>query len=95
MLLLSSADFFQYKIFLYKIKKDPVPINFKILSGTLSECQTVWIQIRTNILSLLIWVQTVCKCYQKTTKAAAVNERVIVYSCISNYAQSLYGEFLL
>ena len=25
----------------------------------------VWIQIRTNILSILIWVQTVCKGYQQ------------------------------
>ena len=32
-------------------------INFvKNLSGTLSECQMVWIQIRTYILSVLIWV---------------------------------------
>ena len=44
----------------------------KILSGTLSECQTVWIQINTNILSVLIWVQTVCKCYQQTTKGRNV-----------------------
>ena len=35
-------------------------------SVTLSECQTVWIQIRTDILSVLIWVQTVCKGYQQT-----------------------------
>ena len=54
--LLSSADFF---------KK-----NKNILSGTLSECQMVWIQIRTNILSVLIWVQTVCKDYQHTTKVS-------------------------
>ena len=26
-----------------------------------SECQTVWIQVRADILSGLIWVQTVCK----------------------------------
>ena len=39
----------------------------KILSGALSECQMVWIQIRTDILSVLIWVQTVCKSYQQTT----------------------------
>ena len=45
-------------------------------SGTLSECQTVWIQIRTDILSVLIWVQTVCKQYQLTTKFAASKERV-------------------
>ena len=28
----------------------------KTLSQTLSECQTVWIQIKTEILSVLIWV---------------------------------------
>ena len=33
----------------------------KILSGTQSECQTVWIQIRSDILSGLVWVYTVCK----------------------------------
>ena len=38
----------------------------KILSGILSECQTVWIQIRPNILLSLILVQTVCKGYQQT-----------------------------
>ena len=32
----------------------------KILSGIPSECQTVWIHIRPNILSGMIWVQTVC-----------------------------------
>ena len=36
------------------------------LSGTLSECQTVWIQIRTDVLSVLIWVQTVYHGYQQT-----------------------------
>ena len=29
--------------------------------GILAECQTVWIQIRPNILSDLIWVQTIWK----------------------------------
>ena len=51
---LSSADFFQNQLFR------------KILSGIPSECQTVWIQIRPDILSDLIWVQTVCKVYQQT-----------------------------
>ena len=32
-----------------------------------SECQKVWIQIKTDILSDLIWVQTVYKNYQQTT----------------------------
>ena len=50
---LSSADFFQNQLFR------------KILSGIPSECQAVWIQIRPDILSGLIWVQTVCKSYQQ------------------------------
>ena len=32
-----------------------------ILSETLSGCQTAWIQIRPGILSILIWIQAVCK----------------------------------
>ena len=32
-----------------------------------TEYQTVWIQIRPDALSGLIWVQTVCKGYQQTT----------------------------
>ena len=52
---LSSADFFQNQLFQ------------KILSVIPSECQTDWIQIRPDILSGLIWLQTVCKSYQQTT----------------------------
>ena len=52
---LLSADFFQNQLFR------------KILSRIPSECQIVWIQIRPDILSGLIWVQTVCKGYQQTT----------------------------
>ena len=37
---------------------------------TLSGCQMVWIQIRTNILSVLMWVQTVCKGYQQMSSVA-------------------------
>ena len=58
-------------------------LNFKVnfskkkFLRTLSECQTVCIQIRTDILSVLIWVQTVCKGYQqKTTKSTSSKERV-------------------
>ena len=47
----------------------------KIISGILSECQTVWIHVRTNILSLLTWVQTVHKDYKQLTKVAASKER--------------------
>ena len=52
----------------------------KILSGTVSECQIVWIHIRTDILLVLIWVQTDCKGYQQTTKIAASKERVNLFS---------------
>ena len=45
----------------------------EILSGTLSKCQTVWIKIRTDIMLVLIWIQTVCKSYQQVTKFAASN----------------------
>ena len=42
--------------------------NFrKILSGKPSECQTVLILIRPDLMSGLIWVKTVCKGYQQTT----------------------------
>ena len=41
-----------------------------ILSGISSVCQIVWIQIRPDILSGLIWFQTVCKGYQHTTKVS-------------------------
>ena len=39
----------------------------KNLSGPSSECQSVWIQIMPDILSGLIWVQTVCKGYKQMT----------------------------
>ena len=39
----------------------------KTLSRIRSEWQTVWIQIRPDILSGLIWIQNVCNNYQQTT----------------------------
>ena len=36
-----------------------------------SGCQTAWIQIRTDILSGIIWIQAVCKGYQQIAKFAA------------------------
>ena len=50
----------------------------KNLSGKLSECQTVWIQIRRDILSVLIWVPTACKSYQQMTKVAAFRNTIRV-----------------
>ena len=46
---LSSAEFFQNQLFR------------KIISGIPSECKTVWIQIRSDKMSGLIWFQTVSK----------------------------------
>ena len=43
------------------------PFFRKILSGIPSECQTDWIQMRPDILSGLIWVQSVCKGYEQKT----------------------------
>ena len=55
MFFLSSAGYFKNWVFQTN------------LSGTPSECQTVWIQIKTHIMLVLIWVQTVCKDHQQTT----------------------------
>ena len=62
MLLFSSADFFLNQLYIQKI-----------LSGTISECQIILIQIVTDIL---IWVQSVSKGYQQKTKVTIRKERV-------------------
>ena len=64
MLLMSSADIFQNQF------------SQKILSGTLPECQMVWIQIRTDRMLVLIWVQTACIGYQQRMKFVASTGRV-------------------
>ena len=44
------------------------------LKNSFSVLKTVWIQIRPNILSCLIWVPTVCSIsYQQTTLVGRVN----------------------
>ena len=51
-------------------------------------CQTVWIQIRPDVLLGLIWVQTVCNDQQHKTKFAPGRQRVkaldffFTFSCI-------------
>ena len=50
---------------------------------------TVWIQLTTDVLLVLIWVQTVCEGYQPTTNIVASKERVklpiyILYHQIQN-----------
>ena len=47
----------------------------KNLSGTLSECQTVWIQINNNIWLVLVWVRIICTGYQLMIKVATSKER--------------------
>ena len=49
-------------------------LTLKKFSGILSECQSVLTQIRYDILSGLIWVQTVCKGYQK----AVLSDRELI-----------------
>ena len=40
--------------------------SFYAVSGTLSEFKVIWIQIRSDVLSVLIWVQTDCLGYLQT-----------------------------
>ena len=57
-----------------------LPIFLKIntfknfFSGIPSLCQTVWIQIRPDKMSGLIWVQTDCISYQQTTLTSNFSE---------------------
>ena len=48
----------------------------KNLSETLLKYQMVMIQIRTAVLSVLLWVQTVCQSHQQMPKVAASKEGV-------------------
>ena len=54
-------------------------INFfeKIISGIPSEYQTDWIQIRPDISSGLIWIQSVCKDYEQKTP---VDKKLMVFN---------------
>ena len=59
---LSSAEFFQNLLF----RKNLGSAKNTILSPT------NWTQIRPDILSGLIWVQTICKGYQRMTKITTI-----------------------
>ena len=52
-------------------------INFfkKLFQEHYQSVKTVWIQIRPDILSGLIWFQTVCKNYQQMTKVSTWRQR--------------------
>ena len=49
-------------------------------------CQTVWTQIRPNILSGLIWLQTVCQSYQQMT---LVGKELSMHAQLSSGTRSL------
>ena len=84
MLLLSFVDF------------SNLLFEIKILSGTISECQTVCFQIRTDVLSALIRVQSVCKEYQQRPKVAISKERIKHYfSTLPKRIKSPYWHQLL
>ena len=70
--------------------------------GPPSECQTVWIQIKTDILLVFIWVQTVAKGYCQTTKISTGMQRVItgkyflvfnILSHIGIYMRHVYHKY--
>ena len=63
----------------------------KILSEIQSNCQTVWIQIRPDVLSGLVCFQTVCKVYQQTTlvgKELTITAARDYYMCNSSHSTS-------
>ena len=69
--LLSAFFFFSKLTFLIN--------HFRKIS---SERQTVWKQIRPDIMSGLIWDQTVCEGYPQTTKVAARGKKVKKFKLI-------------
>ena len=54
-------------------------------------CQTIWSRSKTNVLWVLIWVQTVCKGYQQTTKVTASMERVEKISNQNTHSNPIYS----
>ena len=72
-MLFCRLDFFKSKL---------IPKN---LSGIPSECQKDQTQIRPEILSGLIWVQTVCKGYQQMTKVAIAGKELRVAFVIGTH----------
>ena len=66
MLMLSSrsADFFSK----FNFSKNSFRNTIRVSNG--------WIQIRTDLQSVLIWIQTVCKGYQLTARVATSDEKL-------------------
>ena len=77
-LLLDPQDFFP----VFLSFADFFKINFfEKFFQEYDQCQTVWIQIRSDILSDLIWVQTVCESYQQTT----LGDKKLMFVNIAKY----------
>ena len=89
---------FSYILFFFVLFFSSADIFFKITffeknpSGIPTECQTVSIQIRPEILSGLIWVQTFCKDYEQMTKFTACSQRgkvcpdiSVAYQCLLSW----------
>ena len=55
--------------------------------NVLSYCQTVWIQIRLDILSHLILLQSICKVYQQMKKF--ISSCKMLRDCVGDTLQSL------
>ena len=64
--------------------------NKRLLTYLPSECQTVWIQIRPDIMSGLIWVQTICKGYQQSTLGGKDLNLHLGDNCIQNFHLGRY-----
>ena len=72
-LLLNDTLFCKRPVLIYLHARELFMFLFRLLAflkikfleinhpGPPPECQTVWIQIKTDILFVFIWVQTVCK----------------------------------
>ena len=64
-------------------------------TGPPSECHTVWIQIKTDILLVFIWVQNVCKRLLANDKiihwhAKSYNRFCFCFCCFTSHVNS-YG----
>ena len=66
----SLRRFFWYSQHMFWLRNKTIIFSYTLLSGGLpSACQTVWILTRSDVMSGLIWIQTVCIGYKQTKLA--------------------------
>ena len=61
-----------------------------------SECQTVWTHIRTDVLSILIWVQSDCEGYQQIddqNKSLVARYGYLLISISSHLLYTILGDY--